>query len=225
MRRRWTLCLAIFFCGWTLSRLPWNECLRSWAAGGTGVDGDVNGDGTLNIGDPVYLLRFLFQGGPGPASCRAAAKPISVAFIVRHAEKASTPADDPCLTDEGKERARRLAEVFKYAKVDRLIASEKCRTKETLDPLAEQQEITAMDRVGDEGELEKSADGVAAFLKGYPPGTVTVIAHHSTTIRAILEKLGIPKDQAATVSTSAYDNLILVLLPAGQDPQIVKLRY
>src|SRR5262249_22817969 len=27
---------------------------------------DVNDDGIVNISDPVYLLRFLFQGGPGP---------------------------------------------------------------------------------------------------------------------------------------------------------------
>jgi hypothetical protein len=29
--------------------------------------GDVNGDGSLNITDPIYLLQHLFQGGPAPA--------------------------------------------------------------------------------------------------------------------------------------------------------------
>lgn len=33
------------------------------------VDGDVNGDAGLNIGDPIYLLQHLFQGGPGPVAC------------------------------------------------------------------------------------------------------------------------------------------------------------
>src|SRR5512139_215309 len=37
--------------------------------GGAGTpsgNGDVNGDGTLNITDAVYLLQHLFQGGPAP---------------------------------------------------------------------------------------------------------------------------------------------------------------
>jgi hypothetical protein len=36
------------------------------AAGGDAmpVSGDVNGDGMLNIADPVYLCRFLFSDGP-----------------------------------------------------------------------------------------------------------------------------------------------------------------
>jgi hypothetical protein len=29
----------------------------------------VNGDAGLNIGDPIYLLQHLFQGGPGPVAC------------------------------------------------------------------------------------------------------------------------------------------------------------
>jgi len=32
------------------------------------VSGDVNGDGMLNIADPVYLCRFLFSDGPAPVS-------------------------------------------------------------------------------------------------------------------------------------------------------------
>jgi phosphohistidine phosphatase SixA len=225
MKRRCLLALVLFLAGWSLSRLPWDECFTAWAGGSPSVAGDVNGDGSLNLGDPVHLLRFLFQGGPPPATCQAAAKPISVAFIVRHAEKAATPADDPGLTPEGTERAKRLAEVFKYGKVDKLIASEKLRTQETLAPLAAQQSLTITDKVGDEGEVQASATGVATLLRGYPPGTVSVVAHHSTTIRAILEELGIPAEQARTVNTGVYDNLVVLLLPDGQTPQMIKLRY
>jgi len=31
--------------------------------------GDVNADGTLNVGDVIYLLGYLFGGGPEPAPC------------------------------------------------------------------------------------------------------------------------------------------------------------
>jgi hypothetical protein len=45
--------------------------LSSWALGGGGGDskvlsGDVNGDGSRSISDAVYLLQFLFTGGPPP---------------------------------------------------------------------------------------------------------------------------------------------------------------
>ncbi len=34
------------------------------------VCGDANGDGSLNIGDAVFLINFIFKGGPGPdANC------------------------------------------------------------------------------------------------------------------------------------------------------------
>jgi hypothetical protein len=39
------------------------------------VPGDVNGDGTPNIADAVYLLNYLFMQGPPPACCPSAAKP------------------------------------------------------------------------------------------------------------------------------------------------------
>ena len=29
--------------------------------------GDVNGDSELNLSDPLYLLNYLFTGGPAPA--------------------------------------------------------------------------------------------------------------------------------------------------------------
>ena len=32
-------------------------------------NGDVNADGGLHLSDAVYLLAFLFQGGPMPHSC------------------------------------------------------------------------------------------------------------------------------------------------------------
>ena len=37
--------------------------------GGPCIDGDVNGDLGLDISDPIYLLRHLFEGGPAPMAC------------------------------------------------------------------------------------------------------------------------------------------------------------
>ena len=32
-------------------------------------NGDVNGDGSLDLSDAIYLLSHLFQGGPAPELC------------------------------------------------------------------------------------------------------------------------------------------------------------
>ena len=34
-------------------------------------NGDVNGDSHINITDPIYLLNYLFSGGPSPVPLRA----------------------------------------------------------------------------------------------------------------------------------------------------------
>jgi len=40
------------------------------------VPGDVNGDGGLNIADPIYLLNYIFAVGPPPTWCEPCPSPI-----------------------------------------------------------------------------------------------------------------------------------------------------
>ena len=68
---------AHFTMSWTVGQ-PWVESASSdnfglshgfWAAMGGGVAfvcGDANGDETVNIGDAVYLINYIFKNGPAP---------------------------------------------------------------------------------------------------------------------------------------------------------------
>ena len=38
-------------------------------AGPNCVNGDVNGDAAVDITDPIYLLSYMFEGGPEPIAC------------------------------------------------------------------------------------------------------------------------------------------------------------
>jgi hypothetical protein len=39
---------------------------QDFATGGGGLCGDANGDEAINIGDAVYLINYIFKGGPAP---------------------------------------------------------------------------------------------------------------------------------------------------------------
>jgi hypothetical protein len=70
------------------------------------MPGDANGDGSINVGDAVYLISFVFKGGPAPtpyatcsgdANCDCAANVGDAVFIIAYVFKGG-PA--PCLCDE-----------------------------------------------------------------------------------------------------------------------------
>src|SRR5437899_2869495 len=71
-----------------------------------------------------------------PVCAPGAQFPITV-VLVRHAEKAAAPPDDPLLSDSGKRRAQALDAVLASAPVTALYASEAVRTQLTLKPLAD----------------------------------------------------------------------------------------
>ena len=55
------------------------------------VNGDVDGDGKLDISDAIYILNHLFGDGPPPVPSVATEKP-TVIYLVRHTEANK---DDP----------------------------------------------------------------------------------------------------------------------------------
>ena len=72
MRLLLTLCLVVSL---FVAGRVWNAVAAD-SGGGAGVvvcppgtvNGNVNGDSQLDISDPVYLLNFLFSGGPDPCA-------------------------------------------------------------------------------------------------------------------------------------------------------------
>jgi phosphohistidine phosphatase SixA len=195
------------------------------ALAGVSQDGDVNGDGALDLADPIHLLRFLFQGGPPPVPCPASGDPYpTLVVLVRHAEREQQGAD-PCLLPEGTQRAERLARIFanvKREEIGALVASEKCRTKKTLEPLSLSKGALAIEPIEGTTNAE-TASLVADRLRGLPRGSLAVVAHHSFTLLPILEALGVADTSA--VDTNVFDNFLLLQLPEGKPARMVPLTY
>ena len=225
MKRSLVCCLCVLV-GFLSGKVHLGPGSAAWAGPPrAATDGDVNGDGVLNLSDPVHLLEHLFRGGPPPVPCAGGSGPETMMVLVRHAEREETGAD-PCLLPEGRARADRLAQVFRNARVDALIASAKCRTKETLQPLAALKASQGTTIPIEEIELPAVADTAAAVanrIRALPAGSLVVVAHHSFTMKQILEAVGIADTSA--VNTNVFDNFVVVLVPAGGSPRMVPLTY
>src|SRR5690606_4895518 len=66
---------------------------------------------------------------------------ITKVILVRHAEKAEDGTKNPSLSEVGKNRAKRLAEMLKDLKIDEGYATPYKRTNETITPLCEANQI------------------------------------------------------------------------------------
>lgn len=179
--------------------------------------GDVNGDGMVNITDAVFLLNFLFTGGEPPAPA-AESRPVTTLYVTRHFEKG--PGNDPGLTAAGQRRARLLAQMLANTRISCIITSELRRTIETVLPLGENLAIAEDDfqKIGDINE-------VVEYIRSLPQGSTAILSHHSFTLHQILTGLCVPGHEDIRISGSAYDNLFIVLFPAGGTPKLHHLKH
>lgn len=161
-------------------------------------------------GPPVLLALLVATAAPAEASVQT-----TVLFLVRHAEKAAEPADDPPLTHEGRTRASRLAALLADAGLDAVWSTDYERTRATATPVAERAGL-------DVGMYDpRDLEGFAAALT--ERGGRALVVGHSNTTPALVDLLGgdpgPPIDEA-----SEYDRLYVVTLTSGE-PVTTLLRF
>jgi broad specificity phosphatase PhoE len=110
-------------------------------------------------------------------------------ILVRHAEKASTPADDPDLSEAGRQRAEQLAALLQGAGITHILTSDRRRTQQTAAPLAQ--------RLGLQPQAiaTRGGDHIAALLAAVRArqGGALLVVGHSNTVPALLAALGGPR--------------------------------
>lgn len=141
-------------------------------------------------------------------------------FLVRHAERADAPSDDPPLSDAGQKRALALAEALRGAHVTAIVTSTFLRTQQTAAPLAQELGITVKSIGLARGVNAHIAD-VANAVREHRGGAVLVVGH-SNTVPAIIGRLGGPKLKDLCETT--YD-LLFTLERAGAEPKLSQRRY
>jgi broad specificity phosphatase PhoE len=140
-------------------------------------------------------------------------------IVVRHAEKAAVPANDPPLTAEGKARSRDLVEALRNAGVTAVITTQFLRTRDTGQPLASALSITA--EVVPTSGATHVADVVAAVRRH--AGQTVLVVGHSNTVPAIVEALGAAKP--AAMCDAEYDNLYIVTIRATGNAGVIHSRF
>ena len=141
--------------------------------------------------------------------------PPTVVLLVRHAEKAGTPAADPPLTTEGTARAGALVRLARDSGARTIYATEFLRTRQTVEPLGAQLGIKVTTRPA------ADVDGLVADIREKRRGEVVVVAGHSNTIPQIIQKLG--GGTVPVIAESDFDNLYVVTIPCCGNAKTVRL--
>lgn len=139
--------------------------------------------------------------------------------LVRHAEKAAAPADDPPLTAVGEARARDLWTAIRDAGVSAIITTQFARTKATAQPTATALELTP---TVIPATSPSHIQDVVTEIRKHSGKTVLVVGH-SNTVPAIVEALGAKRPGA--ICDSRYDDMYVVTVVADGKASAVHAKY
>jgi broad specificity phosphatase PhoE len=167
----------------------------------------------------AVLATVAAPVAPAAGAQTAPAPPLVI--VVRHAEKAAVPGDDPPLSAVGEARARALAAALRDAGVTTILTTQWKRTGATAAPLAAAAGITPT-VVGTGGaDVARHAADVAAAARR-AGGTVLVVGH-SNTVGPIVAALGGPA--GVRLCDAQYATLHTVVPAAGGRARLVRSAY
>ncbi len=168
----------------------------------------------------ALILVLIGITAPARGQTARPSDPATVVLLVRHAEKAAQPADDPPLTQEGRHRAEALAGVVKDAHPTAIITTQLRRTVETAQPSAAATGVTPEVVAVSSTTTQQNAAEVAAAVRKHAGETVLVVGHNNT-VPLIIAALGGPK--LPDICELVYDKLFVLVL--GREARLVQSRY
>jgi phosphohistidine phosphatase SixA len=163
-----------------------------------------------------------------PAQGDAAGGKVTTVFVVRHAEKAQEPAQDPALTEAGRARAEALARLLSGAGVKAVYTSQYARTKQTAEPLARllgvPVGVVALAVKPDRPRevSEQSIRELKGRIEGHAGGAVLVVGH-TNSVPDLIRELG--GDVVPKMDEGRFDDLFVVTVYAPGRAKVVQLKY
>jgi len=143
-------------------------------------------------------------------------------IFVRHAEKATIPADNPGLNEAGKRRAaelaRQLVDADVIAGIDVVYSTSYRRTEETVQPVATALNLPITPY--DASNTETIMDEIVREHKG----KIILVVGHSNTVPALIGNMGASKN-VPEINENEYDNIYIVSVPWFGKTKTIRLRY
>lgn len=176
----------------------------------------------------VLPAQTSFAGNkPTSATPEDTFKVITV-FLARHAEKETTPPEDPPLTAAGQERAQTLMRTLAGTGIKTIYTSQFLRTRQTAEPLAKQLgvDVTVLAIKMDAKNPKKISDQSYEEVvdKVYErAGESVLIVGHSNTLSEIIKRLG--GDMMPSIDDKEFDDLFVVTIYAKGKAKVLRLKY
>lgn len=154
-------------------------------------------------------------------------KPITV-YLVRHAERADEPRQDPPLNEKGNLRSQELARVLANANVKAIITSQYLRTKQTAEPLSKKFNVAvtsislSVSPSNPRQVAEQSTAEVTNKILEHGGGSVLVIGH-SNSIPDVIKMLG--GDTVPVIDEKKFDDLFVVTVYAKGKATVARMKY
>jgi broad specificity phosphatase PhoE len=156
-------------------------------------------------------LAFFFSSGQEKEAY------ITKVILVRHAEKADDGTRNPSLSEAGKTRAKRLAEMLKDIKIDEAYSTPYKRTTETITPICLANQITIQSY-----DAFKPTNIEEAVKNG--SGKTIIVAGHSNTVPFLVNTL-IKEEKFTEMDESDYGKLWILTFRNHKLVDITLLNY
>ena len=153
---------------------------------------------------------------------------VTTVFLVRHAEKADAPREDPPLNETGKLRSQALGRMLGQAGVKAIYTSQFLRAKQTAEPLAKQLGITAAAlplALNPSNPREVSEQSIRTITdKIYErAGEGVLIVGHGNSIPDVIKMLG--GDVVPVIDEQKFDDLFIVTVYGKGRAKVAHLKY
>jgi phosphohistidine phosphatase SixA len=154
-------------------------------------------------------------------------KPITV-YLVRHAERADEPRQDPPLTERGTARSQELARMLANANIKAIFTSQFLRTKQTAEPLAKQANVPVTSislSVNPSNTRMISEQSTAEVAKKIleRAGESVLVVGHSNSIPDVIKALG--GDISPAIDEKKHDDLFVVTVYGKDKAKVAHLKY
>lgn len=153
---------------------------------------------------------------------------VTTVFLVRHAEKAANPPEDPPLLETGSIRSQELARILGKAGIKAIYTSQFLRTKQTAEPLAKQLGIVIIAvpiKMSGSNPREISQESIkdVAEKVNQRAGENALIVGHSNTVPEVIRALG--GDVVPTIDEKEFDDLFVVTVYGKGKAKVTHLKY